>query len=367
MLSLCTIVKNEESEIRSFLEHIHDFVDEIILVDTGSTDKTKKIASEFPKVKIFDFVWENNFAKARNESLKHASGEWILVLDADERISSFDFDEVKKIIEENNKKKIDGFTLIQRNYSQDVNTRNFISSYEDKYPETKKFRGWTENHVVRLFRKKPEIFYSFKVHELVEPSIQAMGGKIRKTNIPIHHFTTTEKEKVEKKLKLYNDIIAKKCEETPFDDRAWFEYGINLLKMKRVGEATAVFEKTRALNPQHPLVCAYLIEAYGKLKNASAIIESYKRGISINPGDINLYLNMGEIFVANKKYDSALKAYAQALLIDKKSIVALFAFGACSYELKDFVKARQALQHVLKVLPTHPKAKELLEKISTKV
>ena len=81
------IVKNEEKQIKDFLEHIYDCVDEIIIVDTGSSDDTKKIAATFPKVKTYDAQWENDFAKARNKSLKYAKGEWILVLDADERIT----------------------------------------------------------------------------------------------------------------------------------------------------------------------------------------------------------------------------------------------------------------------------------------
>ena len=79
------IVKNEEAFLEKCLLSVQGLVDEIVIVDTGSTDKTKEIALKFTS-KVYDFEWCDNFAAARNESLKYATGDWILVLDADEVI-----------------------------------------------------------------------------------------------------------------------------------------------------------------------------------------------------------------------------------------------------------------------------------------
>jgi glycosyltransferase involved in cell wall biosynthesis len=92
------IVKNEEEMLPECLESVDGLVDEIILVDTGSTDRTLEIAKEFG-AKIFHFPWINDFAAARNESIKHATGDYLLILDADERLYEFDrtaFDEAMK-------------------------------------------------------------------------------------------------------------------------------------------------------------------------------------------------------------------------------------------------------------------------------
>ena len=82
------IVRNEAERLPGCLESVADLVDEIVIVDTGSTDATKAVAARFgAKVKIFDFAWCDDFAAARNESLRRAGGDWVLWLDADDRVS----------------------------------------------------------------------------------------------------------------------------------------------------------------------------------------------------------------------------------------------------------------------------------------
>jgi len=83
-ISISIIVKNEESCLAKCLESVKDF-DEIIIVDTGSTDKTKEIAKKYTD-KIYDFEWCDDFSKARNFALEHCTGDWILSIDADEEL-----------------------------------------------------------------------------------------------------------------------------------------------------------------------------------------------------------------------------------------------------------------------------------------
>src|SRR5262249_4480308 len=82
-VSLCMIVRNEEANIADCLETVRNIVDEIVIVDTGSTDATKSIAERFG-ARLFDFPWIDSFAAARNESLRHARCEWIFWMDADD-------------------------------------------------------------------------------------------------------------------------------------------------------------------------------------------------------------------------------------------------------------------------------------------
>ncbi len=99
-LSLCMIVKNEEEFLPTCLESVKDYVDEIIIVDTGSTDSTVEIAKRY-NAKIYHHAWENSFSKARNYSLKYATCDWILILDADEEVDKEDAHKLKDTIKEN--------------------------------------------------------------------------------------------------------------------------------------------------------------------------------------------------------------------------------------------------------------------------
>ncbi|NFN14813.1 glycosyltransferase family 2 protein, partial [Clostridium botulinum] len=105
MITLCIIAKNEEYILEKCLIHASNFVDEIIVVDTGSTDKTKEIAYKYTK-NVYDFEWCNDFAKARNFSIEKSTNDWIFVLDADEIIETFDLKSVIEFCQDENKQKV---------------------------------------------------------------------------------------------------------------------------------------------------------------------------------------------------------------------------------------------------------------------
>jgi len=176
MLSLCLIVRDEEEEIFDFLNKLKDHVDEIIIVDTGSKDKTKKIAKKFGKV--YDFKWNDDFSKARNFSISKANFDWILILDPDEVVDEKDLVKIKEIIR---KKDILGYRIIQETY------------YNDKIIST---RG-----ICRLFRNDKRIKFVYPIHETVRNSIKEFG-KIGKTGIVIKHYPKINKNKKDYYLKL---------------------------------------------------------------------------------------------------------------------------------------------------------------------
>ena len=86
MLSLCMIVKNEATRLPQCLRSVQAVVDEMIVLDTGSTDETPAIARQFG-AKVFESTWQQDFAAARNEALAQVTGDWVLVLDADETLT----------------------------------------------------------------------------------------------------------------------------------------------------------------------------------------------------------------------------------------------------------------------------------------
>ena len=124
-LSVCMIVKNEELNLAKCLMSVKPVADEIIVVDTGSTDKTKLIGSALG-AKVFDFTWTNNFSEARNYSLSKASGDWMLVLDADEMISPLDHASLRSLIQQADKRF--AYSMTTRNYTHQVASQNWTAN-----------------------------------------------------------------------------------------------------------------------------------------------------------------------------------------------------------------------------------------------
>lgn len=97
-VSLCMIVKNEEKVLGRCLDSAKEIADEIIIVDTGSTDRTKEIAAEYTE-KIYDFEWNDDFSAARNESFRKATMDYCMWLDADDVIPEREQQKIKKLKE----------------------------------------------------------------------------------------------------------------------------------------------------------------------------------------------------------------------------------------------------------------------------
>ena len=167
-ISLCMIVKNEENNLDKCLKSIVSYVDEIIIVDTGSTDNTKEITYNFTD-KVYDFVWVDDFSKARNFSISKANNDWILVLDADEFLINFDELQVQDFISNDEK-------CIGRIERIEFITQNRHAEEVQKSSE----------RISRLFNKKYYL-YEGRIHEQVMP----MDGTISKTefvNISVDHM-----------------------------------------------------------------------------------------------------------------------------------------------------------------------------------
>ena len=148
-VSLCMIVKNEETSLPKCLGSVNNFVDEIIVLDTGSTDKTPQIAQQFG-AKVYYFPWNNNFSSARNEALKYVTGDWILVLDADETLT----DEIIPLLK----------TVISKEEYLVINlVRQEVGSTQSPY-----------SLVSRLFRHHPNISFDRPYHALIDDSVTAI-------------------------------------------------------------------------------------------------------------------------------------------------------------------------------------------------
>jgi glycosyltransferase involved in cell wall biosynthesis len=249
-ISLCMIVKDEEKFLENCLNNIKNFVDEIIIVDTGSRDRTKEIAKKFT-CKVYDFKWDDDFSEARNFSIKKATKEWILVLDADESISDKDLKKIEELIKCDNDKKVMGYSFIQRTYSNKQTGLKWNYSKNDNYKESKKFPGWNYRRITRLFRNDKKIMFIYPVHETVIEPIKEIKGRINPTGIPIHHFKFLKWDDFNKKLSGYYVRLLKNKVKLHPKAKFYLELAVELENSGKHKEAKKYLNEAITLNPDY--------------------------------------------------------------------------------------------------------------------
>jgi tetratricopeptide (TPR) repeat protein len=245
-VTLCMIVKNEQGHLARCLRSVKPLVDEMIVVDTGSSDRTPDIAKIFG-AKVFDFPWKNHFSKARNFSLSKAAGDWILVLDADEAISVKDHDEFRRILKLSPRRP-DAYRIQTRNYSNQANTIGFRSN-RGEFSEEKGL-GWSPSDKVRLFNNHPRIRFEHPVHELVEPSLQKLKILVHSCSIVVHHYGTLHDDNTLKKTKTYRELGRKKLKKGRSSPDAIKESAIQSAKLGKHAEALDLWRRFIRLQPR---------------------------------------------------------------------------------------------------------------------
>jgi len=259
------IVKNEENMLPACLESVRSVVDEIIIVDTGSTDSTREIAEKY-NARWFSYAWKDDFSAARNYSLGHAAGDWILVLDADERLTP---DNARKI----------------RNT---VDTAADIAYYLNfRSPVHSSSAGNVLIHqYARLFRNGKNIRFDGRIHEQIIESVNRAGGKILPSAIYVDHYGYIDSE---------------------MDVRGKHERNIRILSRELEDD------------PGNGIVCYYLGESYSLLREWKKAIEFYEKGASAaNVPQANralIWQNLGSAYYNEGKYSRAVDCERTSLQI----------------------------------------------------
>jgi tetratricopeptide (TPR) repeat protein len=195
------IVRDEERFLADCLASVKDVVNEVIVVDTGSRDATKRIASE-AGARVFDFTWCDDFAAARNASIRHAKGDWILVLDADEQLASLKRGALQGLLDG---AEFDCGLLRLHNAPSLEMDREAVLAWGRKQVEVAR--------VPRLLRNIDGLAFADPIHETTTPWLRRRGNRMAPVELHIVHYGATEaivreKSKTERNVRILRSRLA---------------------------------------------------------------------------------------------------------------------------------------------------------------
>ncbi|PJA29263.1 MAG: hypothetical protein CO189_02995 [candidate division Zixibacteria bacterium CG_4_9_14_3_um_filter_46_8] len=288
-ISLCMIVKDEEDNIARCINSIKDVVDQIVVVDTGSQDRTAEIAKELG-AEVYFHPWQNSFSEARNHSLKYATCDWIIYLDADE-----------ELFEEDRKALLDAARIVN---STAISLQIFNP-----------LKGGLEGYLqyTRMWRNRLGFFFDGIVHNQL-----IFDGLIYLSGIRIRHYGYGwDSERMLKKYKRSEELLRRQLSENPKNTFALF----NLAQIKRGMEeheevikyASRVVElidpENTKLRHTYLMALEQLCTSYFFSNQFRESIESGLRALKVKPDYFDPMLTLGASYTAVNDLENALKYY----------------------------------------------------------
>ncbi|MHB8057203.1 MAG: FkbM family methyltransferase [Desulfuromonadaceae bacterium] len=317
-ISLCMIVKNEEMNLPACLASLKPVVDEMIIVDTGSTDRTIDIATVFG-TRVLSFPWNGNFSDARNVSLAAARGSWILVMDADEVLSAQDHEQLRQAVQMGTEQRV-CWNVMTRNYTR-LHPQGWIAN-DGSYPCEERAEGWHPSRKVRLFPNDARVRFQGEVHEMVDGAAEQAGYRITEAHFVVHH---------------YGGLVDQQGGPTP-KQLAYFELGLQKLT-------------------EHPED----VGAIGELAVQAAEIGRYDEAVSLwdrflvlRPDAVIALFNKGFVLMLLHRYAEALVVSQRALELEPNHREAAFNYSLCELYAGDPERALGLVRPVAGRNPEHP-------------
>ncbi len=279
-ISLCMIVKNEEAVLARCLDRVSNLVDEIVIVDTGSTDRTKQIAEKYTGL-IFDFPWIDDFAAARNYSFTHATQEYIFWLDADDVLD----EEAQKRFRDL-RKTLDG--------AVDVVTMPYHLAFDEYGNLSFSLRR------NRLVKREKGFQWRGKVHEYLE----VYGHTVHSDVAVIHK---KEGGHNDRNLRIYEKM---QLEGEEFSPRDLYYFGNELVDHQRYAEAIPVYEKFLddglGWVEDNITCCGKLADCYYKIDQSGTAILCLLRSLSYDSPRPEFCCRIGNHFLDKGDYLTAI-------------------------------------------------------------
>ena len=221
-ISLCMIMRNEEKLLERCLRSVEGLADEIIIVDTGSTDKSIEIAKQFG-AKVISTEWKDDFATPRNIGIAQAKNPWILIIDPDEVIAKKDHRRVRELTVS---KESLAYRMDTRNYTQNVQMQGGVPNPND-YEEGQGWAGFVPSTKTRLFRRSAGLKFRGRWHEMVDYDIDKGQVRVQTCSVQVHHYGGEKsQEYLKSKREFYLNIAELKVKDDPKNCQAWWELGV---------------------------------------------------------------------------------------------------------------------------------------------
>lgn len=292
-VSLCMIVKDEQDTLDRCLSSVHDLVDEIVIVDTGSTDRTKEIASAYTD-KIVDFVWVNDFSKARNFAFSHATKDYILWLDADDVLLE-----------------ADRFKLKELAAALEWNTDSVSMHYNLSFDEAGNVSTSLRRN--RLVKRDRQFRWIGIVHEYLEVSGKVLYSDICITHDRVHTNSTRNLHIFESR-QAAGDI---------FSARDTFYFANELADNRHWERAIAVYEQFLRMSDgwveDKIRACGRAADCYMELDRAHEAKKRATESFAYAAPRAEICCKLGTYFMKELKYDEAIFWYKLALQLPKPS------------------------------------------------
>ncbi|WP_225896364.1 tetratricopeptide repeat protein [Amazonocrinis nigriterrae] len=355
-LSLCMIAKNEEAALPQCLSSVKNVVDEMIVLDTGSSDRTPDIAKQFG-AKVHHFAWCNNFSVARNAALKYVTGDWILVLDADETLTPSIVPQVKAVMQS------EEYLLINL-------IRQEVGAAQSPY-----------SLVSRLFRNHPDIRFERPYHALVDDSVSEVLTKEPHWQIGYLQGVAILHKGYQKTAIAQNNKYDKAqaaMEEFltihPHDPYVCSKLGALYVETGKITQGIELLKRGVAASEENYEILYelhyHLGIAHSHLQNSQQAIFHYQSAIKlpIYPMlKLGAYNNLGNLLKASGNLNGAKTAYETALRIDPNFAAGHYNLGMILKALGLFTDAIACYQKAIRLNPSYAEAYQNLGVVLLKV
>lgn len=297
-ISLCMIAKDEEAFIEDCLQSVQGLVDEIVLVDTGSTDRTVEIAQRYG-AKVVHHPWRDDFSDARNVSLQHATGDWVLWLDADERLDKASAEAIRNAIRD---PQFAGYLIeIVNEVGDQQNTSTFV------------------HRACRLFRRLPVTRFEGRIHEQVVPSLERNGYEVAYLKgVRIRHLgyrqdIVADRRKHERTIRMLREEVQK----NPNDLFQRFNLGNAYYVAGRYAEAVQelepIVDRIEPYADHAAIGYVLLANALYPLGQYEQVLQVHERALRRGIDHPGLYFADGYAYLSLRRYAESIEAFQKAI------------------------------------------------------